>query len=103
MGKILVARTHAMDEQGRAVWFEPGDTVPAWARKQLTNPKLWGDEQPTEQPLTEVPVPPASGPGSGKEAWTAFAADRGVAVDAGANRDDIMAACQAAGVLDPKE
>jgi hypothetical protein len=28
---------------------------------------------------------------------------RGVEVDAGASRDDIMAACQAAGVLEPKE
>jgi hypothetical protein len=98
MGKILTARTHAMDEQGRAVWFNPGDTVPGWARKQLTNPKLWGDEQPAT-----VPVPSTSGPGSGKEAWAAFAADRGVEVDAGASRDDIMAACQAAGVLEPKE
>lgn len=103
MAKILVARTHAMDEQDRAVWFDPGATVPGWARKQLTNPKLWGDEQPADPAPAEVPVPPVSGPGSGKEAWAAFAADRGVEHDAGASRDDIMAACQAAGVLEPKE
>jgi hypothetical protein len=103
MGKILSRRTHAMDEQGRAVWFNPGDTVPGWARKQLTNPKLWGDEQPVKQPPTEAPVPSTSGPGSGKDAWAAFAADRGVEFASGATRDDIMAACQAAGVLDLKE
>jgi hypothetical protein len=103
MGKQLIANTHAVDEQGRAVHFTPGQTVPGWARKQLTNPKLWGDEQPAGPAPAEVPVPSASGPGSGKDAWAAFAADRGVEVAAGSSRDDIMAACQVAGVLDPKE
>lgn len=100
MGKQLVARTHALDEQGRAVWFDPGDTVPGWARKQLTNPKLWADDEPAPAAPAEVPVPPASGPGSRKDAWATFAEDRGVEVAEGASRDDIMAACQAAGVLD---
>ncbi|MFJ5089974.1 hypothetical protein [Streptomyces sp. NPDC088674] len=101
--KVLVARTHAIDEQGRAQHFSPGESVPAWARAQLTNPKLWGVSSAKPEALAGVPVPARSGPGSGKEAWAAFAEKHGVTLDGGMSRDDIMAACERAGVLEPEE
>lgn len=43
-------------------------------------------------------VPPRGGAGSGKDAWSAYAASKGVDVDAEASRDDIIAALDDAGV-----
>lgn len=101
MAKTLISHTHVLGEDGRAVHFAPGDTVPAWARKLLVNPKLWGDaSEPTAPDPVTVEVPAKSGPGSGKEAWTAFAEARGVGLDSAMSRDDIMAACAAAGVTE---
>lgn len=47
---------------------------------------------------SEQSVPPQGGPGSGKDAWAAYAASNGVTVESGATRDEIIAACEAAGV-----
>jgi hypothetical protein len=47
-----------------------------------------------------VAAPPRSGRGSGVEAWRAFASFCGVTVPADADRNDIIAACDAAGLLD---
>lgn len=104
MTKILTVHTHAIDEQGRARHFQPGDSVPDWAAKQLTNPKLFAaDDSQAEPERVPVEAPSRSGPGSGKDAWTAFAEASGVGLDAGMTRDDIMAACEAAGVVGPAE
>lgn len=43
-------------------------------------------------------VPPKSGAGSGREEWAAYAAERGVQVEADDSRDDIIAAVEAAPV-----
>lgn len=45
-----------------------------------------------------LPVPPQSGPGSGKDVWAAYADSKGVEYDDDATRDEIIAACKAAGV-----
>lgn len=47
------------DDRGQAHQFGPGDDVPAWARKQITNSRAWaekpaavptaGDDAPVEQ------------------------------------------------------
>lgn len=47
---------------------------------------------------SDVPVPPQGGPGSGRDVWAAYAASKGVEVEAGDGRDEIIAACKAAGV-----
>ncbi|MBQ1047860.1 hypothetical protein KBX50_05225 [Micromonospora sp. C51] len=49
----------------------------------------------------KVPAPPRAGKGSGADAWAAFAATQGVQVDEGASRDEIIAACEQAGVIEP--
>jgi len=50
------------------------------------------DPTPAAQP------PPQAGPGSGKSAWLDYAIAHNVRVRDDAPRDDIIAACQAAGV-----
>lgn len=45
-----------------------------------------------------LPVPPQGGPGSGKDVWAAYADSKGVEYDDDATRDEIIAACKAAGV-----
>lgn len=115
-GKQLVAHVHVRDLAGRAVAFGPGDGVPTWARKQISNPKAWGEGEPAEPAPTSPPTsagdgegegsleaPPRSGKGSGVEAWRAFAERKGVDVDQDASREDVIAACEAAGVVEREE
>ena len=52
----------------------------------------------TDEDEDDVVVPPQGGPGSGKDAWAAYAASQGVEVEDGATRDEIIAACEAADV-----
>lgn len=37
----LIATVHVTDADGNDQTFSPGDTVPDWAAKQITNPKAW--------------------------------------------------------------
>ena len=72
---------------GPATPMPPG---PVWPSTQDDAPA-----EPDEATAgdTEQPVPPPrGGPGSGVDAWTAYAAAVGVQVDAGAGRDDVIAA-----------
>lgn len=49
-------------------------------------------------PVTTVPPPPLGGPGSGRDAWAAYAATQGVTVtDDMRSRDDVVNAVKAAG------
>lgn len=111
-GTQLAAYVHVRDLAGRTAVFGPGDDVPAWARKQITNPKAWGVVEPADSSQAEVSAPagvgvieapPRSGRGSGVEAWRAFAERKGVDVDQDATREDVIAACEAAGVVEREE
>lgn len=92
------------------VVYGPDDEVPAEHAALITNPKAWAhDEAPTkdvtgEEPkaasATELSEPPRAGAGSGRDAWVAFAASRGVHVEDEDKRDDIIAALADAGVID---
>ncbi|WP_329151223.1 hypothetical protein OIU91_28385 [Streptomyces sp. NBC_01456] len=107
----LVATVHVRDLQGRTVVLEPGDDVPAWAVRQITNPKAWVEvvdtvdvaQAPTPPGAGGVEAPPRSGKGSGVEAWRSFADRKGVDVDQDATREDVIAACEAAGVVEREE
>ncbi|MFI1607848.1 hypothetical protein ACH4YN_38040 [Streptomyces griseofuscus] len=109
----LVAFVHVRDVGGRTVAYGPGEDVPAWARKQITNPKAWGDVESAEPSQVEAPspagtggdleAPPRAGKGSGVEAWRDFASRKGVDVDQDASREQIIAACEAAGVVAREE
>ncbi|MFF1498704.1 hypothetical protein ACFVZR_02205 [Streptomyces sp. NPDC058316] len=51
----------------------------------------------------DVEAPPRSGRGSGVEAWRQFAKQHDVEVAADASREDIIAACEAADVVEREE
>lgn len=98
---------HVVSKDGtQRRWLQPGDEVPDWARLdgQLTEEGGQPPEE-TRQPTDPMPpVPPSqpparSGRGSSVEAWRKFAEQHDVDVAADATRDDIIAACEAAGVI----
>ncbi len=115
-GRRLVARVHVRDELGDPHVFRPGDAVPDWAAAQIRNPAAWATESgtagtgstadtPTPAPAASPPAaavasepPPRSGPGSGTHAWAVYADEHDVAVPDDADRGDIIAALEAAGV-----
>lgn len=60
-----------------------------------------GDPAPVDDtPATpvDVPIPPKAGPGASAEAWAAYAAAHGFAVDKDAKRDDIIESLKAEGI-----
>jgi hypothetical protein len=75
---------------GRSQQFGPDDEVPDWARKVITNPKVWVGEDEPESP--DEPEPPRHGKGSGLEAWRSYADKLGVELEDGMTRDDVIAA-----------
>lgn len=93
MGKLAASVT-LRGQDFELVTFPADSTPPAWAQAQIRNPKAWvGGEAPA---LAGGP-PPKGGPGSGKEAWVAYAAGK-VEVTEEMTRDDIIAALTSAGV-----
>ncbi|MEU8158035.1 hypothetical protein AB0B94_30650 [Micromonospora sp. NPDC048986] len=57
---------------------------------------------PAASPALPSP-PPRAGRGAGLEPWREFAAAAEVAIPDGARRDDIITACERAGVIDPAQ
>lgn len=75
------------------------DGTPVQAREQSEDGELTEAEQEAaEDSEADSEAPPKGGPGSGKEAWAAYAAANDVDVPEDATRDDIIAACESAGV-----
>jgi hypothetical protein len=75
------------------VVLRAGDELPSWASGLVGDHLLdRGAESAADGP------PPKGGAGSGKDAWAAYAAARGVAVAEDATRDEIVAALEDAGV-----
>jgi hypothetical protein len=118
MSRRLNATVTVHDDKGNPHAFGPADTVPAWARKLITNPDVWvdsdsddaadpdtgsdsggsgGDKTGGDTGRSDGP-PPKSGAGSGAKAWRGYAEAEGVTVDEKASRDDVIAALEAAGV-----
>lgn len=85
------------DDDGTVHTFLPGESVPAWAAKQMGD-HCFADASDTgvEADGSDGP-PPQSGRGSGREKWAAYAEANGVDTD-GLDRDEIIAACQEAEV-----
>lgn len=97
MAKDLAVTVHVHDEHGAPHVFGPGDILPAWAARAITNPDVWADG---DDELAPAPPdggggssgePPRGGPGSGRDAWAAYAESKGIAVPEDATRDDIVA------------
>jgi len=96
---------HVTSRDGtQRAWLRPGDEVPSWAS---VDPALTesGAAAPSSPPAPApkgaavAAVPARSGKGSGVEAWRAFAAANGVDTDSDMSRDDIIDACEQAGVV----
>jgi hypothetical protein len=89
--------------------YGPNDVVPDDVAARITNPKAWeGGKLPAVADGAaastdgggDVLAPPRSGAGSAKGAWAAFAEANGVDVPEGASREDIIAACERAQVIE---
>ncbi|SDL33088.1 hypothetical protein [Streptomyces indicus] len=110
-GRRLIAYVHVA-----GAVYGPGDDVPpevarrigahAWAPadgdqddggEQQLDDQGDGDQAPAPSE-----APPRSGRGSGVEAWRKFAEQHDVEVPADATREDVIAACEAAGVIEPE-
>lgn len=112
MAGKLIRVVHMQDERGDPHTFRPGDDVPAWAQRRITNPACWDDSGKgvTASPSrpstmvspavrTEGAPPPQSGKGSGVTAWENYAKAKGVTLPAEVDeRDEIIAHLRAAGV-----
>ncbi|WP_406459733.1 hypothetical protein OH768_33675 [Streptomyces sp. NBC_01622] len=104
-GRRLIAYVHV---DGKA--YGPDSEVPAAVAKRIGD-HAWTDadssaEAPTptgEGGGTGDEAPPRSGRGSGVDAWRAFAEQHDVEVAADASREDIIAAAEAAGVVEPEQ
>lgn len=91
---------------GAAHVFRPEDNVPDWAAAMITNPKAWevNDSVPQE-PVVDAPtpeVPARQGKGSSRKLWSDFAQANGVAVSDEDSRNDIITACESAGLIEPE-
>lgn len=64
---------------------------------QLDDPQVKVVE---DEEKSRLKAPPRSGKGSGIDAWEAFAAVHGVHTDPGAERAEIIAACEQAGLIE---
>jgi hypothetical protein len=81
---------------GTVIFLPEGSDLPEWAEA------LVGDHVLTAQTVAADTVtaepPPKAGPGSSRARWVEYAAANGIAVTDDETRDEIIAACEAAGV-----
>ncbi len=61
---VLAAFVHVTKKDGEVVILEPGQKVPSWAAKQVTNPNAFADAEPDE---LETKPPAGAGGGQGGE------------------------------------
>lgn len=95
----LASHVVVRDDNDEAHTFGPDDEVPGWAVTRITNAKAWeGGEVPTTASSSTDGPPPKAGRGSSEDAWRSYAAANDVDVSGAEGRDDIVAACEAAGV-----
>lgn len=61
MAKKLNANVHVQDDDGDMHVFGPDDTVPAWARKKITNKSVWEGED-DDEPASPAKTPRGAAP-----------------------------------------
>jgi hypothetical protein len=100
MAAHLVSNVHVYDERGEVHVFGVDDDVPEWAARKMGAHCFEDGEHPFPESSADEgdTPPPKAGAGSSAEAWSKFAASKGVDVPADAKRDDVIAALEAAGV-----
>jgi hypothetical protein len=100
-------------------WYGPDDTVPddvagkigdhAWADDDQDDGGTVGFTDPADGDQGNggegggVEAPPRSGRGSGVEAWRTFAEQNALDVADDASREDIIAAAEQAGLVEPEQ
>jgi hypothetical protein len=103
MGRRLTGTVPIHQEDGTVAWYGPDDDIPADVAARIGDHAWITDDEPEPEPepdpdVDPAPVPPPlNGPGSGVEAWAAYAAALSVTVPEGAKRDEIVEAVRAAG------
>lgn len=110
--KKVQRRVVVYNEHGAGVWLEVGDTVPDWAADQITNPKVFEAPESTEVNTVtgegvegaEVLDPEVYGEGplEGRtnEQLQALGEYHDVDLKKSANKDELVASLQAAGVTE---
>jgi hypothetical protein len=103
-GRRLVTYVHVRDESGLSCAFGPDDDVPGWAASQIGE-HAW-ETAPESAPADALDggsagAPPRSGKGADARTWELYARANGVTFEDGAGRDKIIAACVAAGIIEP--
>lgn len=80
----------------------PGDEIPAWALKDITNPYVLGDqvvESGGDSPGGDpAGPPPKAGKGSGEDKWRAYAEEHKIDVTDLNSRDEIIDRLHEAGI-----
>ena len=101
----LITTVHVRDADGVVSVFGPGDTIPAPAANQITNPKAWDSALVETEDLSggaagaiDVPIPAKGGKGSGLDKWRAYAKFKGYELEDDATREEIIDALEADGV-----
>ncbi|WP_227979979.1 hypothetical protein [Nocardia spumae] len=97
---------YVTDETGGVHAFGPDSALPAWARDKISNPNVWAKDDKTEAAPEADAVdddhgdgpPPQGGAGASRAKWAAYAEANNVVVQEDWKREDIIAACEAAGV-----
>ncbi|MEV8394828.1 MULTISPECIES: hypothetical protein [unclassified Streptomyces] len=101
MSRRLIAYVHV-----DGIPYGPDDKIPAAIARRIGE-HAWADTDTDADQDDghggDFEAPPRSGRGSGVEAWRAFAEQHDVEVAADASREDIIAACEAAGVVEREE
>jgi len=64
----LTATVYVSDEKGHVHRFGPEDTLPAWARKAITNPKAFGQDPEEDDREPDARVLPVNPPATKSEA-----------------------------------
>lgn len=54
------SRVYVLDDSGEVHSFDPGDDVPDWAAKKITNPDVWDADHAEPAPAEDEPKPPYS-------------------------------------------
>ncbi|RPK74461.1 hypothetical protein [Streptomyces sp. ADI95-17] len=99
MSRRLIAYVHVA-----GVAYGPGDDVPPEAARRIGAHAWAGEDQDDGDQAPRLSnAPPRSGRGSGVEAWRQYAEQHNVEVAADASREDIIAACEAAELVEREE
>lgn len=120
MARVLAASLWEMGPDATPVFFPAGtseDALPEWAAQRLEGSPAWFDQagdipvprippdapagppEPQAPPAVVGRVPPRHGRGSSLAHWAEFADANGVNIGEGMSRDDVIAACEDAGLL----